>query len=147
MSGGDLFGDGHNEPIRHAEKVAELERELRLRAKVYPRQVERGAMSQDRADRQVAVLRAILEDFNVRPWPQTTAMVAEWLPKAESTTVHGVPATKLTRGELLAALALAISQLRKAGILPPEPATEPAPPATTRRRRATSGGRSDTGQV
>lgn len=51
----DLFAD-----IPLAEQIAEAERELEMRLSVYPRRIAAGKMLQDRADRAVAVQRAII---------------------------------------------------------------------------------------
>lgn len=53
----DLF------PISNADKISELKRELKQRARVYPRLVEKKTLSQSTADRQCAVLTAILSDY------------------------------------------------------------------------------------
>lgn len=42
------------------EQIAEVERELGMRRRVYPRFVEAGKMSRQKADRQVADLEAVL---------------------------------------------------------------------------------------
>jgi len=91
-------------------------------------------MDEARAARQTAVLEAILEDYKVRPWPQTTKLVADWREAANELSVHGVPLPKLHRDELLASLALAIHQLRKAGIVSAPPETKAPKPETTGRR-------------
>ena len=41
--------------------IAEVERELRLRRRVYPQWVAAGKLSQQKADRQIAVMEAIAE--------------------------------------------------------------------------------------
>jgi len=46
-----------------AMKIAALERELRLRRIVYPGQVQRGSMSKQEADREIAIFEAILRDY------------------------------------------------------------------------------------
>ncbi len=46
-----------------AEKIAWLKRELAMRRRVYPRQVGRGQMRQDEADREIGLIEAILEDY------------------------------------------------------------------------------------
>lgn len=136
MNPSDLFGEQPTDGkrITHADKLAELERELRLRSSVYPKQIEGGRLDQERADRQVAVLTAIAEDYRIRPWPQTRQLAAEWRPKAEALTVLGVPVTKLHREEVLAALAFAVDALRQAGVLEtkgPIGETKPAKGETT----------------
>ena len=47
----------------HAEKRACLERELKMRRRVYPRWVAAGKMREEDADREIACLRAILVDY------------------------------------------------------------------------------------
>lgn len=54
---GDLFPDA---TIPLAAQVAEVERELRQRERVYPRLVADKRMTQAAADRQTAVMRAVL---------------------------------------------------------------------------------------
>lgn len=49
--------------IDWAEKLAEVERELVMRRRVYPRSVSSGKLSQERADRGIAVMEAIAEDY------------------------------------------------------------------------------------
>lgn len=51
----DLF------PPSLAQQIGCVEREIRMRAAVYPRQVARGKMNQDDADRELAAMRAVLE--------------------------------------------------------------------------------------
>jgi hypothetical protein len=46
------------------EKKRSLERELALRVRVYPRRVEAGAMTQEKADREIAVMEAVLADYS-----------------------------------------------------------------------------------
>ena len=45
------------------DKIRETKRELAQRAHVYPRMIARNALTQARADNQIAVLRAILADY------------------------------------------------------------------------------------
>ena len=54
-------------PFTLAEKRAALERELRLRRRVYPRRVTDGRMTEVDAEREIAVMEAILADY---PDPQ-----------------------------------------------------------------------------
>jgi hypothetical protein len=49
----DLFG------VSREEMLAEVEREIALRRRVYPRWVEAGRLKLDRAERQIAVLEAV----------------------------------------------------------------------------------------
>lgn len=51
----DLF------PITLADEIAEVEREIAMRRKVYPRWVETKRMGQQQADRHIAVMEAVLE--------------------------------------------------------------------------------------
>lgn len=51
------------DPFTRAEKRAELKRELRARAHVYPRLIASGRVAQATADRQTAILQAILDDY------------------------------------------------------------------------------------
>ena len=59
----DLF-EGDEIPIE--EKIAHLRREVAMRRSVYPRQVAARKMKQDQADRGIAVMVAILEDYERR---------------------------------------------------------------------------------
>lgn len=45
------------------QKIACLERELRLRFRVYPRRVAGGLMSKELAQREVGILQEILDDY------------------------------------------------------------------------------------
>ena len=54
-------------PITPADKRACIERELRMRRRVYPRFVQNGKLTQAEADREIAVMEAILADY---PDPQ-----------------------------------------------------------------------------
>lgn len=49
-----------------AEKRACLEREIRMRRRVYPRRVAAGQMRQADADREIRVMSAILDDYALR---------------------------------------------------------------------------------
>lgn len=51
--------------ITHQDKVAELQREVSLRRRVYPRWVAAGRLTQADADKRIAVLQAILDDYLV----------------------------------------------------------------------------------
>jgi hypothetical protein len=50
-------------PIDARTKLKCAERELRMRRKVYPRWVAENQLSQEVADRQIAVMAAIVEDY------------------------------------------------------------------------------------
>jgi hypothetical protein len=52
------------------QKIACLERELRFRFRVYPRRVERGTMSQSVALHEIAVMKAIIEDYCKKRKPE-----------------------------------------------------------------------------
>lgn len=45
------------------EKLAEIDRELRLRRHVYPSRVAAGKLGQKMADRQIAIMEAIRADY------------------------------------------------------------------------------------
>ena len=45
------------------EKLKALEREIEMRKRVFPKRVDKGLMKQDEADRQVAVMEEIAEDY------------------------------------------------------------------------------------
>ncbi|WP_439137522.1 hypothetical protein [Roseicyclus sp.] len=46
-----------------AEKRAAAERELKFRRRVYPRWIENGKMTQKEADKQIALMQAIADDY------------------------------------------------------------------------------------
>lgn len=48
-------------PLTLADQVACVEREIRMRQKVYPRWIGQGKMTQDKADHEIACMRAVLE--------------------------------------------------------------------------------------
>lgn len=48
------------------EKRRAVEREVKMRERNYPRWVRQGVMTQDFADRQLGVMRAILDDYEVQ---------------------------------------------------------------------------------
>lgn len=118
----DLFGEMPVDAPRvsHAEKLAELKREVAMRRNVYPKLVASEKISQATADRQLAALEAILGDYQIQPWPQTRNLVQHWRPRAEVLTVLGVRAVKMHRDELLGLLAFTVDVLRKAGLLEPD---------------------------
>ena len=53
----DLF------PITTADKIAELRRELVMRRQVYARWVEIGTLAPEQAERRIAIMEAILADY------------------------------------------------------------------------------------
>jgi hypothetical protein len=50
-------------PINDADKLACIEREIKMRLKVYPRWIEKGKMTQEKADHEIAVMREIADDY------------------------------------------------------------------------------------
>ena len=50
----DLF------PITSEDEIVDLEREIKLRKRVYPRWVVAGRFTQEKADRQIALLESLL---------------------------------------------------------------------------------------
>lgn len=59
----DLF------PISIEDEIQELEREVSLRKRVYPRWVFQGRISQAKADRQIAVMQSIINRLKATPSP------------------------------------------------------------------------------
>ncbi len=55
----DLFGGAL--PITLAAQITEIEREIKVRRRVYPRFVQNGQISQAAADRQLAVMEAVAD--------------------------------------------------------------------------------------
>ena len=53
--------DAAPEHVSIAQQIKEAERELHFRLSVYPRRVTTGRMTQDQADRQILMQRAIVE--------------------------------------------------------------------------------------
>lgn len=47
------------------DKIACLKREIKYRARVYPRLIADRRMSQDTADREIEIMRAILNDYEL----------------------------------------------------------------------------------
>jgi len=45
------------------EKLEAVEREIKMRRKVYPRWIETGKMKRETAEREIAVMEAIAEDY------------------------------------------------------------------------------------
>ncbi len=56
----DLF---NADAVTPAEKLKSVERELGMRRQVYPRRVAEGKMKQEAADREIAVMEAIADDY------------------------------------------------------------------------------------
>jgi len=52
-----------NLKLDNAAKLACVEREIKMRERVYPRWVAAGKMSQEKADLELEVMRAIAEDY------------------------------------------------------------------------------------
>lgn len=52
--------------ITTADKIREIKRELGMRERVYPLFVKAGRLKQEAADRQIAVLQAILDDYEAK---------------------------------------------------------------------------------
>lgn len=50
-------------PINDADKLACIEREIKMRLQVYPRWIEKGRMTREKADHEIAVMQAIAEDY------------------------------------------------------------------------------------
>ena len=50
-------------PVSREEMVSEVQREIALRRRVYPRWVDAGKLKLDRAERQIAVLEAVVEEL------------------------------------------------------------------------------------
>lgn len=110
----EMFGDRIGDPgdrVMFGAKLSELRRELAMRKNVYPRMVSRSKMSQKAADEQNAILEAIVDDYNIRVWPQTKDFVREWRDQAERITFMGVQIRQMHREELLAVVAYAKAAL------------------------------------
>jgi hypothetical protein len=56
-------------PITRADKAACLTREVKMRARAYPRWVGQGRMTQAQADREIAIMQAVLADYTDAPAP------------------------------------------------------------------------------
>jgi hypothetical protein len=52
--------------ITNEEKLACVKRELRMREYVYPRRVSMGSMTQETADREIAIIKAIVADYTAQ---------------------------------------------------------------------------------
>ncbi|WP_412508779.1 hypothetical protein [Roseovarius sp. SYSU LYC5161] len=48
------------------DKYAAVRREIRQRRRVYPRLIEQGKMSQADADREIAIMEAIADDYDTK---------------------------------------------------------------------------------
>jgi hypothetical protein len=53
-------------PPSLVEMVAAAEREVRLREYVYPRRVAQRRMTQDKAEKEIALMKAIVEELKLR---------------------------------------------------------------------------------
>ena len=58
-----MFPDATPADVMQADKVAELERELQVRRRVYPRWIQTGKLSRELAHRRIITLEAILNDY------------------------------------------------------------------------------------
>lgn len=56
-------GEGAGVVTAAAEKLEAVEREIKQRRRVYPRLVDQGKMTQAFADRQIAIMEAIADDY------------------------------------------------------------------------------------
>lgn len=54
-------------PITKADKIRCLKREVAMRERNYPRWVDNGKMKQHDADREIAVMKAVLHDYEPAP--------------------------------------------------------------------------------
>lgn len=66
MPGRQLFGPAKPSDVTIADKIKEIERELKMRHKVYPELVDRNRLSREEAAKRILVLRAILNDYRQR---------------------------------------------------------------------------------
>lgn len=53
-------------PITNADKLACVKRELKLRREVYPRRIDAGKMSNDKAAWEIKVMEEIVRDYEAR---------------------------------------------------------------------------------
>jgi hypothetical protein len=58
--------DTGNRRFSDADKVDELQREIKMRNRVFPRWVADGRMRQDEADRRIAILQEIADEYDSR---------------------------------------------------------------------------------
>lgn len=63
---GSMFPDATPADVMQADKIAELERELQVRRRVYPRWIQTGKLSRELAHRRIITLEAILADYRHR---------------------------------------------------------------------------------
>lgn len=63
MSGDGLFGPPKPADVCLADKIKELERELKMRHAVYPKLIARGRMTREESTRRIVILRAIMADY------------------------------------------------------------------------------------
>ncbi len=63
MSDKDMFPAAKTSDVTLEDKITELERELRIRWHVYPRQIEAGNVNKQTADRRILILEAVIEDL------------------------------------------------------------------------------------
>jgi hypothetical protein len=50
-------------PINDTDKLACIEREIKMRLQVYPRWIESGRMTREKADHEISVMQEIAEDY------------------------------------------------------------------------------------
>lgn len=67
MNSPDLLNGAPAVPITAKDKIRCLKREVALRERAYPRWVESGRMKAAEADREIAVLKAVLHDYEPAP--------------------------------------------------------------------------------
>lgn len=63
-----------DKPNRKKAQLEELERELKMRMRVYPRWVREGKMTQEQMDHRVICLREVIDDFRARHAPASQQM-------------------------------------------------------------------------
>lgn len=56
-------------PVTTAEMIAEVEREIALRRRVYPRWVADKRLTSNKADRQIAIMEAVADVLRTRSMP------------------------------------------------------------------------------
>lgn len=61
-------------PITQGDKIRCLKREIALRERVYPKWVANGTMSDAGAKREIAVMKAVLHDYEPAPAPGPKAV-------------------------------------------------------------------------